>query len=39
LAAPDLKKGGKAYDQWPDIEKKLVEIAKEKILIERAISP
>jgi hypothetical protein len=39
FTAPDLKKGGKAYDQWPDIEKKLVEIAKEKILIERAIPP
>jgi hypothetical protein len=33
FTAADLKKGGKAYDQWPDIEKKLVEIAKKKISI------
>jgi hypothetical protein len=39
FTAADLKKGGKAYDQWPDIEKNLVEIAKKKISIERAVSP
>jgi hypothetical protein len=27
FTAADLKKGGKASDQWPDIEKNLVEIA------------
>jgi hypothetical protein len=39
FTAADLKKGGKAYAQWRDIEKNLVEIAKKKISIERAISP
>jgi hypothetical protein len=39
FTAADLKKGGKAYDQWPDIEKNLVDIAKKKISIERAVSP
>jgi hypothetical protein len=39
FTAADLKKGGKAYDQWPDIEKNLVEIAKKKVSIERAVSP
>jgi hypothetical protein len=39
FTAADLKKGGKAYAQWPDIEKNLVEIAKKKISIERAVSP
>jgi len=29
----DLKKGGKAYDQWPTLEKGLIERAKEKIAI------
>src|SRR4029453_14607742 len=28
FTAADLKTGGKACDQWPDIEKNLVEIAK-----------
>jgi len=32
--AADLKKGGKAYDQWPGIEKGLVERAQQKITIE-----
>ena len=32
FTAGDLKKRGKAYDQWPDIEKNLVEIAKNKNL-------
>ena len=31
----DLKKGGKAYDQWPAIEKGLIERAEKKITIER----
>ena len=39
FTAADLKKGGKAYDQWSNIEKNLVEIAKKKISIERAVSP
>ena len=39
FTAADVKKGGKAYDQWPDIEKNLVEIAKKKISIEPAVSP
>lgn len=32
----DLKKDGKAYDQWPAIEKSLVERAEKKIKIESA---
>jgi hypothetical protein len=32
--AAELKKGGKVYDQWPRIEKGLVERAKKKIMIE-----
>jgi hypothetical protein len=36
FTAADLKKGGKAYDQWPAIEKGLVERAKQKITIESA---
>jgi len=35
----DLKKSGKAYDQWPVIEKSLVERAKNKIKIEQAVKP
>jgi hypothetical protein len=35
VAAADLKEGGKAYDQWPTIEKRLVERAKAKIKIPR----
>lgn len=35
FAAADLKKGGKAYDQWPAIEENLVERAKKKITIEQ----
>jgi hypothetical protein len=35
FAAADLKKGGKAHDQWPAIEKSLVERAKKKITIEQ----
>jgi hypothetical protein len=33
----DLKKGGKAYDQWPAIEKSLVERGEKKITIESAM--
>jgi hypothetical protein len=33
LTADDLKKGGKAYDRWPEIEKSLVERAEKKIKI------
>jgi len=36
FTAADLKKGGKAYDQWPAIEKDLVERAEKKITIENA---
>ena len=36
FTAADLKKGGKAYDQWPTIENSLVERAKNKITIENA---
>jgi hypothetical protein len=36
FTAADLKKGGKAYDQWPIIEKSLVERAKNKITIQAA---
>jgi len=36
FTASDLKKGGKAYDQWPAIEKDLVERAEKKITIENA---
>jgi hypothetical protein len=35
FTAADLKKGGKAYDQWPVIEKSLVERAKKAIVIAR----
>jgi len=34
FAAADLRKGGKAHDQWPAIERGLVERAKTKIKIE-----
>jgi hypothetical protein len=37
--AADLKKGGKAYDQWPAIEKSLVERAQQKITIEETAKP
>ena len=39
LTAADLKKGGKAYDQWPAIEKSLVERAEKKITIEETAKP
>ena len=35
LAAAELKKGGKAYDQWAAIEKSLMERAEKKIKIEQ----
>jgi hypothetical protein len=39
FTAADLKKGGRAYDQWPVIEKSLVERAEKKIAIEEAANP
>lgn len=36
FTAADLKKSGKAYDQWPAIEKSLIERAEKKIKIENA---
>ncbi|MEY2526899.1 MAG: hypothetical protein QOE73_1670 [Verrucomicrobiota bacterium] len=39
FTAADLKKGGKAYDQWPAIEKALVKRAKKKITIEQTAKP
>ncbi len=36
FTAADLKKGGKANDQWPAIEKSLIERAEKKITIESA---
>ena len=35
FSAADLKTGGKAYDQWPAIEKGLAERAEKKIAVER----
>src|SRR5262249_42762800 len=35
LTAAELREGGKAYDQWPTIEKGLVERAEKKIAIEK----
>jgi hypothetical protein len=34
LSAADLHKGGRSYDEWPAIEKSLVERAAKKIVIE-----
>ena len=34
LSASELEKGGKAYDQWPGIEKSLIERAQKKITIQ-----
>jgi hypothetical protein len=39
LTTADLKENGKAYDQWPAIEKSLVERAKKKITIEETAKP
>jgi len=39
LAAAELKKGGKAYDQWAAIEKSLMERAEKKIEIEQPDEP
>jgi hypothetical protein len=33
FSAVDLNKGGKAHDQWPALEKGLIERAKEKIVL------
>jgi hypothetical protein len=35
----DLQKGGKAYDQWPALQKSLLERAQEKVKIESPIKP
>ncbi len=35
LTAADLHKGGRSYDEWPAIEKSLVERAAKKIVIEQ----
>lgn len=34
FSAVDLNKGGKAYDQWPTLEKGLIERAKKKIVLK-----
>jgi hypothetical protein len=39
FTAADLKKGGKAYDKWPAIEKSLVERAEKRIKIEQTAKP
>ena len=39
FAAAELKKGGKAHDQWPAIEKGLIERAEKKITIEETDEP
>ena len=39
LTAADLNKSGKAYDQWPAIEKSLEERAEKKIKIEQGTEP
>jgi hypothetical protein len=39
FAAADLKKGGKAHEQWPAIEKSLVARAEKKIMIEETDKP
>jgi hypothetical protein len=37
--AADLQKGGKGYDQWPAIERELIEKAKKKIIIKEPAKP
>jgi hypothetical protein len=39
FTAADLKTGGKAYDQWPTIEKSLVERAENRVKIEEIANP
>jgi hypothetical protein len=39
LTAAELHEGGKAYDQWPTIEKGLVERAEKKIAVEETAKP
>jgi hypothetical protein len=39
FTAAELQKGGKAYDQWPALEKPLVERAEQKVVIENAAKP
>jgi hypothetical protein len=38
FAAADLRKGGKAYDQWPTIERELAERAEKKITLKETKS-
>jgi hypothetical protein len=39
LTAAELHEGGKAYDQWPAIEKNLVDRAEKTIAIEKTPTP
>jgi len=39
VTAAELHEGGKAYDQWPIIEKELVERAEKKIVLEETGKP
>lgn len=39
LSAVDLSEGGKAYNQWPAIEKDLIERTKQKIAIQQNTDP
>jgi hypothetical protein len=38
FTAADLRKGGKAYDQWPTIERELAERAEKKITLKETKS-
>jgi hypothetical protein len=39
VTAAELHEGGKAYDQWPIIDKGLVERAEKKIVLEETGKP
>jgi hypothetical protein len=39
LPPPTSRKGGKAFEHWPAIEKSLVERAEKKITIEETAKP
>ena len=39
VVAAELREGGKAYDQWPIIDKELVERAEKKIVLEETGKP
>jgi hypothetical protein len=39
FSAADLREGGKAYGQWPAVEKGLIERAKTKIVLEEIAKP